>query len=58
MFELIQEFKYPLFEELIITFRSIEELYYALEAIIPSNKADYAGWEYIMSWGDTYSNFC
>lgn len=57
VFELIRKFKYHLFEELISAFGSIESVYYELEAIIPTSKAEYQGWEYIMHWGDTYSNF-
>lgn len=55
--KLIRKFKYPIFEELVLVFGSIESIYYELEGIIPSAKADYAGWEYIMHLGDTYSNF-
>lgn len=57
VFVLIRKFRYQLFEELVIIFDGIEGLYYEFEAIIPTSKADYAGWDYIMHWGDTYSNF-
>ncbi|MDP2362977.1 MAG: hypothetical protein Q8M94_04305 [Ignavibacteria bacterium] len=57
VFELIQKFKYSIFEELVLAFGGIEEVYNEFERIIPTTKADYAGWEYIMHWGDTYSNF-